>query len=77
MTLPQVEDSVTSRPLPPYHIEVKFGSGISNDAQGRALLAMERYLRETLGVKAECFKEVMHDDSKRRRDMTDEDRKRL
>ena len=63
--------------LPAYHVEVRFGSGVSGDAQGRALLALERYLRETLGVPAEVYKEARPDDLKRRRDMTDDDRRRL
>jgi hypothetical protein len=64
-------------PLPAFHVEVHFGAGIPADAQGRGLLALERYFRETLGVPAECYKATMRDDLKRRRDMTDEDRKRL
>lgn len=67
----------TVRVLPPYHIEVKFGPAISNDTQGKALLAMERYVRETLGVPVECYKETMPDDLKRRRDMTPEQRENL
>ncbi len=63
--------------LPAYHVEVRFGSGVSGDAQGRALLALERYLRETLGVPAEVYKPTAADDLKRRRDMTDVDRRRL
>ncbi len=77
MTLPLADDKPISRPLPPYHVEVKFGSAINNDAQGKALLMMERYMRETLGVKAEIYKETMPDDLKRRRDMTVEQRKTL
>lgn len=76
MTLATLEPS--ARPaLPPLHVEVRFGTGVPADAQGKALLALERHLRETLGVPAECFKETMPDDLKRRRDMTEEDRKKL
>ncbi len=64
-------------PLPAYHVEVKFGPAIPGPDQGRALLALERYLRETLGVPAECYKATMADDLKRRRDMSNEDRRRL
>lgn len=64
-------------PLPAFHVEVHFGRAIPGDVQGKALLALERYLRETLGVPAEVYKATMPDDLKRRRDMTDEDRKRL
>lgn len=70
-------DSPAAPPLPAYHVEVKFGSGITGDVQGRALLALERYLRETVGVPAQVFKATMPDDLKRRRDMTGEDRRRL
>ena len=63
--------------LHPNHVEVKFGAAIPADAQGKALLAMERYLRETLGVRAECYKQAMPDDLKRRRDMTPEQRDNL
>jgi len=63
--------------LPSHHIEVTFGSAIAGDVQGRALLALERYLREELFVRAEVYKGTMLDDSKRRRDMTPEERKRL
>ncbi len=63
--------------LPAFHVEVQFGSGIPADAQGKALLALERYLREQLHVPAEVFKARMADDLKRRRDMTEEERKSL
>jgi len=63
--------------LPAHHVQVRFGAAISGDVQGRALLALERFLREQCGVPAECFKETLPDDLKRRRDMTEEDRKRL
>ena len=63
--------------LPAYHVEVRFGSGVSGDAQGRALLALERYLRETLGVPAEVYKATKPDDLARRRDMTEEQRANL
>ena len=63
--------------LPPHHVRVDFGSAIPGDAQGRALLHLERYFRETLAIPAECYKATMPDDLKRRRDMTDEERKSL
>ncbi len=75
--LPIAEESCTSPPLPPYHIQVKFGAAISNDVQGKAMLAMERYIREVLKVPAECYKEVARDDLKRRRDMTKTERENL
>ena len=76
MTFPLVS-SPEPNPLPALHVEVRFGSGISGDAQGRALLALEKFLRVECGVPAQCFKQTMADDLKRRRDMTDEDRRRL
>ena len=60
-----------------FHVVVKFGDGISSDAQGRALLAMEKFLRIELGVPAEVYKETMQDDSKLRLAMTDDRRKSL
>ena len=62
--------------MSPNHIIVKFGSGIPADEQGRAMLAMEKGLRER-GVEAEVFKETKADDSKLRRAMTIEERARL
>lgn len=69
----------TSEPkkLQSNHVIVSFGDEISGDVQGLALLHLERYLRETLGVKAECYKETMPDDLKRRRDMTPAQRENL
>ena len=64
-------------PLPAHHVEVAFGAGIPGDAQGRAMLALERYLRETLNIPAQCYKRTMSDDLKRRRDMTPEERANL
>lgn len=59
-----------------HHVIVKFGSAISSDEQGRAMLAMEKFMRER-GVKAEVFKETKADDSKLRSLMTPEERKNL
>lgn len=63
--------------LPDHHVIVKFGAGISSDAQGRAMLAMERYLRDFTSGPVEVFKETMADDSKLRRSMTVEQRAKL
>lgn len=63
--------------IPAHHVIVTFGPGIGSDVQGRALLRLERYLREELKVPAECFKQTMEDDLKRRRDMTAEQRANL
>lgn len=56
--------------LEPFEIRVDFGPAIHGDAQGRCLLTLERYLRETLGVPACVYKASLPDDLKRRREMT-------
>ncbi len=64
--------------LPPLHVVVRFGSGISGDVQARSLLEFERVLRKNSpGDWIEVFKEIMGDDSKLRNLMTPEQRKRL
>jgi hypothetical protein len=63
--------------LPDYHVIVHFGNGISADAQGRALLAFEKHLRDITSQPCEVFKETMADDSKLRRSMTTEQRAKL
>ena len=62
--------------LPDHHVMVKFGKAIHDDLQGKAMLAMERWLREQ-GMPAEVFKESFLDDSKLRRSMTAEQRAKL
>lgn len=69
--------SLTEPAIPHNHVIVDFGKGVSNDVQGKALLHLERYIRETLGVKAEVYKRTMPDDLARRRDMTEEQRNSL
>lgn len=59
-----------------HHIIVKFGSGISGDEQGRAMLHMEKFLRER-GVPAEVFKETKADDVRSRATLTIEERNNL
>lgn len=63
--------------LPPWHVEVKFGRAVDSDTQGRLMLAWERLAREQMGIKVELYKATAPDDLKRRRELTDEDRKRL
>jgi len=63
--------------LPDFHVLVQFGRGISGDAQGRAMLAFERNLRELTRDPVEVFKATMGDDSKLRRSMTAEQRAKL
>ncbi len=75
MTLPQIDDS--PRAIPPYHVIIHFGAAISGDVQGRAMLHLERYFRESLGIPVEVFKQTKADDLKRRRDMTKEQRDNL
>lgn len=55
---------------------VDFGKDVPPDLQGRALLYMERMLREH-GVPAEVFKRTAPDDSKLRLRMTDDERRKL
>ena len=62
--------------LPPFHVIVKFGSGVPSDAQGVAMLHLEKELRE-MGLPAEVFKQSQEDDSKLRRNMTAEQRAKL
>ena len=76
MTLTQINEAPRKQ-LQPFHIEIRFGPAVSNDVQGCAMLRLERYIRETLGVPAEVYKETMDDDLKRRRDMTPEERDNL
>lgn len=63
--------------LPDHHVIVRFGKAISGDAQGRAMLAMERHLREIGAGPCEVFKDPLGDDSKLRRAMTQQQRDRL
>ncbi len=63
--------------IPPFHVIVRFGSGIPDNAQGEAMLALEKDLRLHHGLPAEVFKETMADDSKLRRRMTPEERAKL
>lgn len=63
--------------IPDHHVIITFGTGISSDAQGRAMLAMEKYLRDFTGGPVEVFKETMADDSKLRRAMSEDQRAKL
>jgi hypothetical protein len=63
--------------LPDHHVIVKFGARIPSGAQGKALLALEKHLRELCGLRVEVFKETKGDDSKLRSAMTPEQRARL
>jgi len=63
--------------LPKFHVIVRFGNGIPGDAQGKAMLALEKMLRELTSAPCEVFKDTMADDSKLRRSMTPEQRATL
>lgn len=61
----------------PLQVVVRFGSGISIDHQGAAMLQLERDLRQRTGLRTEVFKETKGDDSKLRVAMTQEQRDKL
>ena len=64
--------------IDPLHVIVQFGSEISITAQGPALLALEKDLRQRCpGKWIEVFKEAKGDDSKLRSQMTVEQRAKL
>lgn len=63
--------------VPPLHVIVDFGGGVPAEARQLALFEMEYLLRVKCGIPALVFQHEAADDLKRRRDMTDEDRKRL
>lgn len=62
---------------PGLQVVVRFPDGISHDVQGRSLLAMEKMLREMTQQDVRVVKDLMGDDSKLRRAMTIEMRKKL
>ncbi len=67
---------VADKPLPDFHVLVRFGAGIPADEQGSVMLALEKSLRER-GIQAEVYKETKGDDSKLRREMSAEQRSKL
>lgn len=52
------------------NVIVRFDEGVPPEAQGIALLAFEKQLRQLTGLDVRVFKEKMGDDLKRRREMT-------
>ena len=60
-----------------YSVVVKFPPGISHDAQGVALLNLERELRKLTGLDVRVFKELKGDDSKLRIMMSQKERDKL
>ena len=58
-------------------VVVRFPEGISHDAQGKALLLMEKALREMTKQDVRVVKDLMGDDSKLRSRMTIEIRQKL
>lgn len=59
-----------------YNVTIDFGKNVPPDIQGRAMLQMEKFLRDA-GVPALVFKKTMADDLKRRLSLTVEDRAKL
>lgn len=59
------------------HILVKFGDDVPAEAQGIALLAFEKHLRQLTALDCRVFKDKMGDDSKLRVRMTQVERDRL
>lgn len=53
-----------------FSVTVKFDEAVPAEAQGVALLAFEKHLRDLTGMDVRVFKEKMGDDLKRRREMT-------
>ena len=58
-------------------VTVRFGEGVSQDAQSRALMAFEKHLRQLTKLDCRVFKDKMADDSKLRVKMTPEERERI
>ena len=54
---------------PPCQLTVSFSEGVSDDLQGKMLLAIERTLRSS-GIPCEVFKAPMRDQNKLRRLVT-------
>lgn len=63
--------------LPRFHALVRFGAGIPAEAQGPAMLAFMKRLRELGAIQAEVLKDTMPDDIKRRSLMTVAERDKL
>lgn len=73
----QTLNIIDAPPMPPYHVILRFGPGVPTDAQGAAMLHLEKELRQSTGLPVEVFKEYLKDDLKRRSEMTPEQRDRL
>lgn len=58
-------------------VVVKFGEGVAPEAQGVAMLELEKRLRGITGKDIRVFKDLMGDDSKLRRIMTPAHREKL
>ena len=56
---------------------IQFAANISGEAQAKAMMAMEKHMRQITGQEIEVFKEAMADDSKLRAKMTQEQRDKL
>ena len=58
-------------------VVVRFPDAVPHDAQGRALLAMEKHLRELTRMDIRVVKDLQGDDSRLRRTMTIQARAKL
>jgi hypothetical protein len=61
----------------PLNVLVRFGDQIPSEAQGPALMAFEKSLRQSTGLDCRVFKDRMGDDSKLRIMMTPAQREAL
>ena len=59
------------------HVTVRFGDGVPPDAEGPALLAFEKHLRQITGMDCRVFKDLKGDDSRLRIMMTPQQRDKL
>lgn len=59
------------------HVLVRFGDDVPSDAQGPALMAFEKHLRQLTSQDIRVFKDKMGDDSKLRVRMTQSERDKL
>ena len=60
-----------------HDVTVRFGDGIPPDAEGPALLALEKHLRQITGLDCRVYKDLKGDDSKLRIMMTPQQRDKL
>jgi len=63
--------------LSKYNVLVKFGNEVPSEAQAKALMALEKQLRQSTKMDIRVFKDKMGDDSKLRIRMNPEERNKL